>query len=315
MRAIAKLKFNEPTKIQATAIPEILAGHDLIGKASTGSGKTLAFGIPILESYLASNADNLDANGQRKDRDPMALIFAPTRELAHQLRDHLTALSEFASDFRIVTLTGGLSLQKQLRQLEEKGGADLIIATPGRLWEVVSEGKGWIDRFRTGLKFLVVDEADRLLQEGHFKEVKDLLELMRRAGEDEVEDDLGYGGPMPEDVQAVELAKKPKKAKTKPVKRQTLIFSATFHKGLQQKLDAKGKRAWNNATGGDLMDTEESMQYLLKKLDFREERPKFIDVNPISQMAAKLREGMIECGAMEKVSNTYHQLSRHVLTS
>lgn len=304
LRSIAKMKFNEPTRIQAAAIPKILAGHDLIGKASTGSGKTLAFGIPILETYLASESSEDDPNALRKARDPMALILAPTRELAHQLHDHITALAEFAPDFRIVTLTGGLSLQKQVRQLEEKGGADLIIATPGRLWEVVSEGRGWIERFRTGLKFLVVDEADRLLQEGHFKEVQDLLDLMKRAGQEEIQDDTGYDGTQQEDVEAAELAKKIKvKAKAKSAKRQTLIFSATFHKGLQQNLDVKGKGAFNKVAGGDLMGREESMEYLLKKLDFQDEHPKFVDVNPVGQLADRLREGIIECGAMEKVSS------------
>ena len=75
--------------------------------------------------------------------------------------------------------------------------------------------------------------------------------------------------------------------------RQTLVFSATFAKGLQQKLAGKGKYG--------LMDDKESMEYLLKKLNFREEKPKFVDVNPISQMAEGLKEGMVECAGTEKV--------------
>ena len=312
LRALQKLQFTTPTAIQSTAIPKILAGHDLIGKASTGSGKTLAFGIPILEAFLrsgAASAEVINSEGTRKraPKLPLALILSPTRELAKQLSDHITALAAFAPEFRIVTLTGGLSLQKQQRQLEQGGGADVIVATPGRLWEVVSEGTGWVDKFKRGLKFLVVDEADRLLQEGHYKEVEELLNLLQREEDDS---DAEGEGEKPtehvdEDMDAAEFEKKNKKKKKKvaPVKRQTLVFSATFHQGLQQKLASKGaKKSWTtNTAGGDLMDNQESMAYLLKKLNFREERPKFVDANPAGQLASKLKEGIIECGAMEKV--------------
>jgi len=203
-------------------------------------------------------------------------------------------------DLRIVTLTGGLSLQKQQRQLEQGGGADLIIATPGRLWEVVSEGVGWVDKLKRGLKFLVVDEADRLLQEGRYKEVEELLNLLqRKEDESEVEDEASSQ----EDVDATEFKNKNRKKKLLTVKRQTLVFSATFHQGLQQKLASKGgkKSLGKFGTGGDLMDQKESLAYLLKKLNFREESPKFVDANPVGQLAERLREGIIECGAMEKV--------------
>jgi ATP-dependent RNA helicase DDX24/MAK5 len=305
LRAIAKLKFASPTPIQSAAIPKILAGHDLIGKASTGSGKTLAFGIPILEAFLKSGAASAEVSNagasKKAEKLPLALVLSPTRELAKQLNDHLTAMAAFVPEFRVVTLTGGLSLHKQQRLLDQ--GVDVIVATPGRLWEVVSEGTGWIDKLKRGLKFLVVDEADRLLQEGHYKEVEDMLNLLQR-GEDEseVEDD---GSGSDDDVDASEFKKKnkPKKKKAQAPKRQTLVFSATFHQGLQQRLASKGgKGSWTKSgAGGDLMDNAESMTYLLNKLNFREESPKFVDVNPAGQMATNLREGIIECGAMEKV--------------
>jgi ATP-dependent RNA helicase DDX24/MAK5 len=283
-RALSKLGFTNPTPIQSAAIPEILAGHDLIGKASTGSGKTLAFGIPILESYLSRPPPN-------GEKPPMALILSPTRELAHQLRAHLTALVAFAPDMSIVTLTGGLSLQKQLRQLGERGGADVIIATPGRLWEVVSEGSGWVGKLRTGLRFLVVDEADRLLQEGHFNEVEEVLNLLGRTDDGDYEEQ-GEGESEVNDEE-------PGKKLPQKIQRQTLVFSATFHKGLQQKLSGKSGR---RDMGGDLMGEKESMEYLLKKLKFKDQAPKFVDVNPVSQLAERLKEGIIECGAMEKVA-------------
>jgi len=91
-----------------------------------------------------------------------------------------------------------------------------------------------------------------------------------------------------------------------PAARQTLVFSATFHRDLQQKLAGKGR--W---TGSDLMDNKQSMEYLLKKLNFREEKPKFIDVNPVQQMAEGLKEGIVECPAMEKDLYLYSLLLYH----
>ncbi|USP79540.1 ATP-dependent RNA helicase MAK5 [Curvularia clavata] len=265
--ALAKLKFSKPTDIQSSSIPEILAGRDVIGKASTGSGKTLAFGIPIIESYLASRSASKDA----ESKTPLALIIAPTRELAHQINSHLIALctkGDFDSPY-IASITGGLSVQKQRRQLEK---ADIVVGTPGRLWEVISSGHGLLAKFKQ-IKFLVVDEADRLLSEGHFKEMDDILKVLEP---DDKPNENGVATETPE------------------LERQTLVFSATFGKDLQRKLAGKAK------FGGDQMNQQQSMEYLLKKLRFREEKPKFIDANPTSQMASKLQEGLIECAGPEK---------------
>jgi ATP-dependent RNA helicase DDX24/MAK5 len=275
MAALAKLKFKKPSSIQSAAIPEILEGHDVIGKASTGSGKTLAFGIPILEKFLEHRAKQQKA----EHKWPLALILSPTRELAHQLGDHLEALCS-TGVFRgpqIATITGGLSVQKQQRQLRD---ADIIVGTPGRLWEVISDGHGLMDALKH-LQFLVVDEADRLL-DGHFKEVGDILDVLDRevVNSDDAEPSSGV----------------PKSQASTQVERQTLVFSATFDKGLQKKLSGKAK----NSKGGDLLSNKESLEMLLKRLNFREETPKFIDVNPIHQMATGLKEGMIECGGTEK---------------
>jgi ATP-dependent RNA helicase DDX24/MAK5 len=271
LTSLSKLNFPTPTTIQKSCIPAILDGHDVVGKASTGSGKTLAFGIPILEHYL-------EKRGKAKS-EPMALILSPTRELAHQLAKHIGDLITNApdADARIALLTGGLSIQKQQRQL---ASADIVIGTPGRVWEILSTGSGLIRKMQ-GIKFLVVDEADRLLSEGHFKEVEEILGALDRKEQGDFPD-------MDEEEDAAE---------EEPSVRQTLVFSATFHRDLQQKLAGKGR--W---TGSDLMDKKESMEYLLKKLNFREEKPKFIDVNPVQQMAEGLKEGIVECPAMEKVS-------------
>ncbi|OCK98491.1 DEAD-domain-containing protein [Cenococcum geophilum 1.58] len=285
LASLSKLKFSQPTPIQSAVIPEIISGHDVIGKASTGSGKTLAFGIPILEHYLAS-LPRMENSSKKTSQQapPLALILSPTRELAHQITSHLEALCSGASleGPSIATLTGGLSVQKQQRLLSHAG---IVIGTPGRLWEVISSGHGLLKLFKQ-IRFLVVDEADRLLSEGHFKEVEEILNVLEC--EDEDEDDSSDAAPKPDNQE-----------------RQTLVFSATFHKGLQQKLAGKGK------AGGELMDKQESMEYLLKKLRFREEKPKFIDVNPVSQMASGLKEGLIECAGTEKDLYLYALLLHH----
>jgi ATP-dependent RNA helicase DDX24/MAK5 len=263
-----RLKFGKPTTIQAAAIPHILEGHDVVGKASTGSGKTLAFAIPIVELWLQKRRE-----GEVKGSDtktPTALILSPTRELAHQITNHIKQLcAGLCQAPYICSVTGGLSVQKQQRQLPK---ADIVIGTPGRLWEVLSTSVSLLNAFRQ-VKFLVVDEADRLLTEGHFKEAKEIFGALDRirTGEDG-DGDENDGKLYP---------------------RQTLVFSATFNKNLQQKLAGKGRH--------DIMSNAQSMEYLLKKLNFREKRPKFIDVNPVSQMAEKLKEGLVECGPTEKV--------------
>lgn len=277
---LSKLKFSSPTTIQQATIPEVLAGHDVVGKASTGSGKTLAFGIPILEHYLSSRGQT-DTKKDKKTFAPLALILSPTRELAHQLAKHIGELNTHtpAANARIALLTGGLSIQKQQRLLAD---ADLIIGTPGRVWEMLSSGSGLI-RGMSKIKFLVIDEADRLLSDGHFKEMGQIVDALDRKEYDDAPEE----NETDEDETIQE--------------RQTLVFSATFHKGLQQKLSGKGKFMNSN-----LLDKNESMEYLLQRLNFREERPKFVDVNPISQMAEGLKEGIVECGAMEKVCSRTH---------
>lgn len=278
--ALSKLGFSTPTTIQRSAIPEILAGHDVIGKASTGSGKTLAFGIPILEHYLTERENTTE----ECEVEPIALILSPTRELAHQLAKHIGDLNTHTpgANARIALLTGGLSIQKQQRLLAD---ADIVIGTPGRVWEILSSGHGLIAKMKR-IKFLVVDEADRLLSDGHFKEVEDILNAL----DQEVENDF----PEAEEEASSDDASSSQ--------RQTLVFSATFHKGLQQKLAGKGKFKYSDTT------EKESMEYLLQKLNFREDHPKFIDTNPVSQMAEGLKEGIVECPAMEKVRT--HALPR-----
>ena len=286
MSSLARMKFSQPTAIQRSTIPEVLGGHDVIGKAPTGSGKTLAFGIPIYEYHLRTTPSKLasaEAEGKERQQRPLALILSPTRELAHQLSAHLAQLCSAPSSIQlsIATLTGGLSVHKQQRQIAY---ADIIVGTPGRLWEVISESQTLIGSLRS-IKFLVVDEADRLLSEGHFKEVEEILNVLDRTVETNDNDEGELETP------------------NWKQQRQTLVFSATFQKDLQQKLAGKAK-----SIGGDLMGKRESLEYLLKKLNFREEKPKFIDVNPVTPMASGLKEGIVECPGTEKVGKIFRLL-------
>jgi len=273
---IGRLKFAVPTAIQVRAIPAIMEGHDVIGKAATGSGKTLAFGIPIVETWLSRQGSAEQNKGEK--HTPIALILSPTRELAHQIADHIKQLCKGLKPAPyICSVTGGLSAQKQQRQMEK---ADIIVGTPGRMWEMLSTNPALLESFR-GISFLVVDEADRLLKDGHFKEAEEIFSALdREAPTNETEHSESEENDEEEEAEA------PKR------ERQTLVFSATFHKGLQQKL--AGKSRYN------LMGDNESLEYLLKKLNFREGQPQFIDANPISQMTENLKEGLILCGDMEK---------------
>lgn len=268
--ALSALRFAEPTRIQQAAIPPITEGKDVIGKAVTGSGKTLAFGVPIVERWLESQGS------ERKG--PIALILAPTRELAHQISKHLQAVCEGLDRYpRLVTVTGGLSVLKQQRQLES---ADIVVGTPGRLWEVMSESNDLVERLKR-IEMLVVDEADRLLSEGHFQEVEDILDALDRKEVNEDDED------------------EEEASSDKGTARQTLVFSATFHKGLQQKLASKQKK--RSDKDSNLLSDKQSMEYLMRKLPFQEgQKPFFIDANPESQMAKNLSETILECKAMEK---------------
>ncbi|CRK30680.1 hypothetical protein BN1708_018529, partial [Verticillium longisporum] len=216
---IRRLKFTKPTTIQSAAIPHIQAGHDVIGKASTGSGKTLAFGIPIVDKWLEKNGEEqvsaMETDDAPEAKAPLALIISPTRELAHQIMNHIKDLcAGLSKQPYVCSVTGGLSVYKQQRQLAK---ADIVVGTPGRLWEVLSTNTTVMESFKK-IQYLVVDEADRILSEGHFKEAEEIFKALDRNVTEEDDED--------------EQALSP---------RQTLVFSATFHKGLQQKLAGKGK--------------------------------------------------------------------------
>ncbi|MFM7806140.1 MAG: DEAD/DEAH box helicase [Verrucomicrobiota bacterium] len=154
--AVAELGYKEPTPIQAGAIPRILEGRDVIGSAQTGTGKTAAFALPIL-SRLGSHAPQ-----------PRCLILEPTRELAVQTFENFEKFARF-TNLRIGLIYGGVGYGKQRDDL--KRGLDVIVATPGRLLDHLGEGAARLD----GVKFLVLDEADRMLDMGFLPDVRRIV--------------------------------------------------------------------------------------------------------------------------------------------
>ncbi|WP_084470120.1 DEAD/DEAH box helicase [Jiangella gansuensis] len=157
----------EPTPVQAAVVPDAIAGRDVLGRARTGSGKTLAFGLPILARL----------EGERSQPNhPRALIIVPTRELAGQVTEALEPLAE-ALRLRMVTVYGGAPYDRQIRRLDR--GADVVVATPGRLGDLVEKGSCKLD----AVEVVALDEADHLCDLGFFPVVDELLSQTPTGGQ------------------------------------------------------------------------------------------------------------------------------------
>ena len=161
LKALEKKGYGYPTTIQAEAIPEFLAWKDVIAKAPTGTGKTFAFGIPMIE--------HVDPEAQ----EVQGLILAPTRELAIQIGDELRGLLTYYNGIRVAVLYGGTGIGGQLKQLERK--PQIVVATPGRLMDHYNRKSIRLDKVKT----VVLDEADRMLDMGFFKDVTRIIEKVK----------------------------------------------------------------------------------------------------------------------------------------
>ena len=164
LRAVADSGYDTPTPIQREAIPVILAGRDLMAGAQTGTGKTAAFVLPILQRLHEAPA-GVDRRSVR------ALILVPTRELALQVEESVRTYGTHVP-LRSVTVYGGASLPDQVRELE--AGAEIVVATPGRLLDLV--WRGTIDF--GSVEFLVLDEADRMLDMGFIDDIRTIISLL-----------------------------------------------------------------------------------------------------------------------------------------
>ncbi len=165
LRALERQNLHTPTAVQSQAIPAILTGNDAMARAQTGSGKTLAFGLPLLHK-LANEA-------AQSPRQVRALVLVPTRELAIQVGATLRDLAnQLPQAIRISVVFGGVSINPQM--LAMRGGTDVVVATPGRLLDLVHHNALTL----SSTQILVLDEADRLLELGFEAELKRLLALL-----------------------------------------------------------------------------------------------------------------------------------------
>jgi ATP-dependent RNA helicase RhlE len=164
LRALEEKNYKSPTAIQERAIPIILAGEDVLGSAQTGTGKTAAFAIPIIQ-HLATRPVG---GGKRRI---VALVVTPTRELAIQIGENFNAYGKYTK-LKSTVIFGGVGQLGQTNEL--KNGVDILVATPGRLLDLINQGfisLQHVDHF-------VLDEADRMLDMGFIHDVKKLIALL-----------------------------------------------------------------------------------------------------------------------------------------
>ena len=208
LTAVADHGISSPFPVQALTIPDGLAGRDVCGQAKTGSGKTLAFGIPLVARVAKA-----------EPRKPTALVLVPTRELAAQVEKELVWLSA-ARDLRVCAIYGGTSMDQQRKQLN--AGAEIVVATPGRLIDLMGRG----DIELSEVRFLVLDEADRMCDMGFLPNVEWLLRHM-------------------------------------PKDRQTLLFSATLGSDVNYMVKNELTDPVRHAVESDSTTVEESLHHFL----------------------------------------------------
>lgn len=221
LEALKQQEYATPTPIQARAIPTILEGNDLIGCAQTGTGKTAAFSIPIIQK-LSENPES------RKHRIIKALIITPTRELAIQIGESFSAYGKF-TNLKHAIIFGGVSQGPQVNQL--KAGVDILIATPGRLLDLYSQGLVKV----SNLDFFVLDEADRMLDMGFIHDIKRVLQIIPAKRQT-----LLFSATMPSEIQklANSILNKPLRVEVTPVSSTVdIINQIVYFVEMKQKKD------------------------------------------------------------------------------
>ena len=228
----------------------------------------MAFGLPIL-AHLC-NLMEMDASF-----DPgalHALIMVPTRELCMQVYKHLDPIAR-GIGVRIVPIVGGISHQKQERLITKHPPA-IIVATPGRLWELISDGHAHLNDF-SKLKFLVLDEADRMVQQGHYQELTSIFDLVSN-----------------------QAASKKSKASF-----QTFVFSATLT------LPSEMKKRLRKGGGGSAGSA--SLEALMDAVPFQSDKPKIIDISTEKKLAEKVTESFVSCPEKDRDAYVYCILAAH----
>ena len=199
LRALSEENYAHPTPIQTRAIPALRTGRDLLGIAQTGTGKTAAFGLPLLQK-LAENRVALTPKSAR------ALILAPTRELAVQIDQSLAVYGRHLK-LRSTVILGGVNQSKQVNAM--RGGVDILVATPGRLLDLVKQHFVRLD----GVSVLVVDEADRMLDMGFIKDVRRIVGMLPKQRQS-----MLFSATMPGEVVSLigDILKNPERIEVSP---------------------------------------------------------------------------------------------------
>ncbi|XP_013119538.2 ATP-dependent RNA helicase ddx24 [Stomoxys calcitrans] len=311
LKALAENGFKSPTEIQTRTLPAAIMGKkDILGAAETGSGKTLAFGIPLLAGIMELKRKNVKtgirkplakAKGQPKESEeifeheemPMdmdsevseteedkaehsplyALVLTPTRELAVQVKDHLVAAAKYTG-IKIAAIFGGLSVAKQERMLSKQ--PEIVVATPGRFWELYQQDNKHL-RNLEDISFLVIDETDRMVEKGHFEELRSLLKLLNDNEQ-------------------------------KKQSRQNFVFSATLTlvhdlpEHLQKKNLGKKPRYVKQTS-------EVKIQSLIDELGISQ--PKIVDITRSQQTAQNLTECRLICPLEQKDYYLYYFVQKH----
>lgn len=212
MARLTELEYQQPTPIQAQVIPNVLAGRDLIAGANTGSGKTAAFALPLLQQiHEGAPLDRRSGKGNFVS----GLILVPTRELAKQVADSVKSYAvHFNGAIKTVCVFGGVSVNTQMQAL--RGGTDILVATPGRLLDLISSNAIKLDKVKT----LVLDEADRMLSLGFTEELGAILKLLPTKKQT-----LLFSATFPEQVQALteELLNDPLEVQLQSANASTLV--------------------------------------------------------------------------------------------
>lgn len=217
LKAVSEMGYTHPTPIQEQAIPIILEGTDLIGCAQTGTGKTAAFAIPMIDYLLQTNSFD------KRSKKIRALVVTPTRELAIQIGENFDQYAKH-TNINQTTIFGGVSQVPQVKQLRQ--GVDILIATPGRLLDLQNQGLLNLSH----LHFLVLDEADQMLDMGFIHDIKKIVKLV-------------------------------------PKNRQTLLFSATMPKAIRELADSflKNPKSVSVAVVSSTAETVEQEIYFVEK--------------------------------------------------
>ncbi|KAJ8506075.1 hypothetical protein OPV22_006961 [Ensete ventricosum] len=293
VKSIRRLGFKEPTPIQKACIPAAAhQGKDVIGAAETGSGKTLAFALPILQRLLEEREkegrlihENRNSGEKVFNGGPLrALIITPTRELALQVSDHLKEAAKFL-DIQVVPIVGGMSTEKQERLLKRR--PEIVVGTPGRLWELMSAGEQHLVELQS-LSFFVLDEADRMIESGHFHELQSIIDMLPMTN-----------GSTEQNSKTVPTLQRKK--------RQTFVFSATI--ALSDNFRRKLKRGLSSSRPS-VSDGLSSIETLSERAGMRPDVA-IIDLTNAAILAHKLEESFLECKEEDKEAYLYYILSVH----